>query len=111
MSDKQYEEYRRHKEKYSLYLKLRKWTVPMHWLYGGLCAFLILPHGILAGWLAMGVFAAVEDWNDKEEKARNPAYLPSGCSDWWDSFIIFMPGHGVLSLLGYIGVVTIRWWV
>jgi hypothetical protein len=94
---------------YALLPKLRKWTTPVHWLYGALCAFLILSNGILAGWLAMGVFALMEIWNDKEEKARNPAYLPSGCADWWEAFIIYMPGHGVLGLLNYIGVVTISW--
>jgi hypothetical protein len=98
-------------KKYALYPKLRKWTTPVHWLYGGLSAYLILAHGILAGWLAMGAFALMERWNDQEEKAHNPAYLPTGCADWWEAFIIFMPGHGVLGILSDIGIVTIGWWV
>jgi len=98
-------------KKYALLPKLRKWTTPVHWLYGGLCVFLILAFGILAGWLGMGAFAILEHWNDKEEKAHNPIYLPTGCTDWWESFIIFMPGHGLLGILSYIGIITIGWWV
>jgi len=69
-------------KKYALLPKLRKWTTPVHWLYGGLCVFLILAFGILAGWLGMGAFAILEHWNDKEEKAHNPIYLPTGCTAW-----------------------------
>jgi len=57
----------------------------------------------------MGVLAILQHWNDKEEKSHNPAYLPMGCTDWWESFIIFMPGHGVLAILSDIGIVTIGW--
>lgn len=96
-------------KKYALLPKLRKWTTPVHWAYGGLSAYLILAHGILAGWLAMVIFACWERWNDQEEKARNAAYLPSGCADWWESFFVFMIGHGVLAILSYIGIVTIGW--
>jgi hypothetical protein len=70
---------------------------------------LILSHGILAGWFAMGALAGMEIWNDKEERAHNPAYLPTGCTDWWEAFIIFMPGNGVLALLNYLEVITVTW--
>ena len=96
-------------KRYALLPKLRKWTTPVHWLYGGLSAFLILSHGIFAGWLAMGAFALWEYWNDKEEKARNPTYLPSGCADWWEAFFVFTFGYGILAILNYIGIVTIGW--
>ena len=95
--------------KLKTWIELRKNTTPVHWLYGGLCAFLILANGIVLGWLAMGAFAVLEHWNDKEEKAKDPAYIPTGCTDWWESFIVFMPGHGVISLLSYLGIIAIRW--
>jgi hypothetical protein len=97
-------------KKYAFYSLLRKWTVPVHWAYGLFCAFVawqFFPAGILL----LGIFAGMEVWNDKEEKARDPAYLPSGCADWWDCFVTFCPGFGVELLLHTTHIITITWWV
>jgi hypothetical protein len=97
-------------KKYAFYPKLRKWTVPVHWAMGLFCAF-AASQFVPAGLFLLCLFAFMEWWNDKEEKARNPAYLPSGCADWWDSFVTFCPGFGVDLLLNALHIITLRWWV
>jgi len=92
------------------WLLLRKNTTPVHWLYGFFCAFLILEFGIVAGLVMMGIFAVMEYWNDKEEKARNKYYLPTGCADWWEAFLTFCIGYGVLALLHRLGIISIGWY-
>lgn len=84
-----------------IWFKIRKKTTPIHWLFGLLCAFLIYVLGVPAGWVPMGVFAAMEAWNDYCDGTRE------GCTDWWESFLTFMIGHGVVALLHCLGVITI----
>ena len=86
------------------YLLLRKYTTPVHWLYGIYCAFLILSFGLLAGWGMMGIFALWEHWNDKNQRTHE------GAMDWWESFFIFCIGQGILAILNYLGMITVRWW-
>jgi len=85
------------------WLQVRKNTTPVHWLFGFLCVFIILSFGILAGWGMMAMFAGLEWWNDYCEGTKQ------GCADWWESFLTFCIGFGVLALLNYLGVITIRW--
>jgi hypothetical protein len=95
---------KKQQNKLQAWIELRKNTTPVHWVYGLLCAFLMLSWGILAGWVAMGAFAGDEAWNDWCDRTRE------GCSDWWEAFLTFMVGQGVLALLSYLGVVSIGWW-
>ena len=91
------------------WIEIRKKTTPVHWLYGAICAFLCIPFGLLAGWVAMGVFAFDEHWNDKEEKANIPGYKLTGCQDWWEAFVVFMPGVTILGILNCIGILGVTW--
>jgi len=95
--------------KLQAWIELRKHTTPVHWLYGLLCAFLMLSWGITAGWVAMVAFALLERWNDEEEIRNKLTKKYSGCADWWESFLTFMIGQGILALLSYLGIVSIRW--
>lgn len=77
---------------------LRKWTTPIHWGMGALFAtistFLYFP----AGLALLVLFAIDEKWNDQEEIARNPVHLPEGCTDWWESWAVYV---------GYLAVATV----
>ena len=91
-------------DKYALWPKLRKWTVPIHWAFGFFCAWLawqFFPAGILL----LVIFAGWEVWNDWAEGTRE------GCQDWHESFITFCPGFGVELILHCVGIITIRWWL
>jgi len=89
--------------KLQAWIELRKNTTPVHWLYGLLCAFLMLSWGILAGWGMMGIFALWEAWNDYCDESKGGAY------DFWESFLTFCIGQGILALLSYLGIVSIGW--
>ena len=90
-------------KKLQSWIEVRKNTTPVHWAYGFLCAFLMFPFGILAGWGMMGIFAGMEYWNDYCEGTKQ------GCADWWESFVTFCIGFGVLGLLHCFGIITIGW--
>lgn len=104
MDDKQFQEYLKHREKYALWPKLRKWTVPIHWAFGLFCAWLAWQF-FPAGALLLGIFAGWEWWNDWAERTR------WGYLDWHESFITFCLGFVVELILHCIGIITIRWWV
>lgn len=84
-------------------LRLRKWTTPIHWAYGLYCCFMIYEFGILAGWGLMAMFAGMELWNDRCEGTKQ------GCADWWEGFVTFIPGHGVLGILHGLTIITVTW--
>jgi len=52
----------------------------------------------------MIAFALLELWNDYCEDKRE------GCTDFWESFITFIPGQGVLALLQVLSIINIGWW-
>lgn len=81
--------------------KIRKKTTPVHWIFGFLCTFLIFVFGFPAGWTLMGVFAGMEIWNDYCDGTRE------GCADWWESFLTFTIGQGILALLHCLGIITV----
>lgn len=87
-------------------LRLRKWTTPIHWLFGFLCDFLIYTFGILAGWGMMGIFGWWEKWNDYCDGTKQ------GSADWWESFLTFCIGQVVLALLSQkcLGIIVIGWY-
>lgn len=91
------------------WLKLRKNTTPVHWGVGALGVFLssvFYP----AGWLWMASFAGLEHWNDVEQQARNLQYLPEGCTDWWEAYVVFGIGNSVLVILNWIGKFNFTWY-
>jgi len=94
----------------AFYPQLRKWTVPVHWAFGLFCAF-VLWQFAPAGIALLLIFAGMQVWNDKEEKAHNPGYLPTGCRDFWDSVVTFCPAVGTEVLLDMLQIITIRWWI
>jgi len=96
-------------DKVAHWIQIRKDTTPVHWLYGLLCALLIFTFGILYGLVMMAVFGIMEYWNDKELRARDPSYLPEGCTDWWESFVTFSVGSGVIALFQGFGLVHVSW--
>ena len=95
--------------KLQAWIELRKKTTVVHYLYGLLCAFLMLSWGILAGWVAMIAFALLERWNDEEEIRNKITKKYSGCTDWWESFVWFIPAQGVIALLQVLSVINIGW--
>lgn len=86
------------------WLWIRKNTTPVHWAYGFFCDFLIYALGILAGWGMMAAFGGLEAWDDYCEGSRQ------GCRDWWESFLTFCIGKGVLALLHCLGIISIGWY-
>ncbi len=87
---------------------LRKHTTPVHWALGVLWAIVAVEFfpAVLA---LMGVNAGNQIWNDKEEQARDPTYKMQGCSDWWESYLVFCILFSIALILHLSGVVTIRW--
>jgi len=90
--------------KYALWPKLRKWTVPIHWAFGFALAWLAwqcFPAAIIL----LLIFAGWEAWNDWAEKSR------MGFLDWHECFLTFCIGFfGPVLILHCIGIITIRWW-
>ena len=94
---------------YRSWLKIRKGSVISHWLLGilfSVLAVLWFPSAIIM----LLLFALLEWWNDKEQIARNPNYLPEGCTDWWDSFVVFCVGLSIDVILNLAKVISIRWY-
>lgn len=85
-----------------LWTRVRKKSVLAHWLYGVLCAIVALQF-FPACLALLVVFGVMEWWNDWAENARE------GCSDWWDAFLVFCIGFGVILFLDLLGKVNIRW--
>lgn len=83
--------------------KLRKWTVPAHWGFGVLLvviAVLFFPASIVL----LILFGVWERWNDEAEGTKD------GCTDWWDSWVVYCIGLGVAGILDLTGKIEIRWW-
>jgi len=98
---------------------LRKPTTPVHWIFGVFCA-VISWQFFFAGFALMVLFAGDELWNDKELLGRQkileehgldsgPLYVPEGCTDWWESFLTYCLSFGVILILNFAHVLTIRW--
>ncbi|GAI45569.1 unnamed protein product, partial [marine sediment metagenome] len=66
--------------------------------------FFMYAFGILAGWGMMGMFAGMEKWNDDCEGTKQ------GCADWWEAFLTFCIGQGVLALLHCLDIITVGWY-
>jgi hypothetical protein len=111
LNKQEYQEYSKYRERYSLYLKLRKWTVPIHWGYGILCAWVFV-HCWPAAVVLMLLFALFEWWNDKNLKENlGKVYKKEGDQDWWDSLLFLGIGITVVLVMADgLGLITIRWW-
>jgi len=91
-------------DKYALWPKLRKWTVPIHWCFGLALAWLAW-QCFIAAIILLLIFAGWEAWNDWAEKSR------TGFLDWHECFVPFCVGFlGPVLILHCIGIITIRWW-
>jgi Fe2+ transport system protein B len=111
MNDAQYQEYLKCRQKYSLYLKLRKWTCPAHWGYGVLLAAMFIKCWPLTV-IFLLIFAMFEWWNDNNLKENlGKIYKKEGAMDWWDSFFVLGIGMGVAYILDALGVIAITWWL
>jgi len=85
-----------HLKLWSLKIKLRKWTSPIHILAGLLIAALI-PYYPVAAILLFAGIAFSEYWGWKVEK-------DTGAADWWEILLGTFIGSGVLLILKIIGV-------
>ena len=81
---------------------LRKWTTPVHWIYGMFCGVVAVEF-FPAGVTLMLVFAGMEMWNDWCDGTRG------GCTDWWESFLTFCGAFGIALMLDLAGVIGITW--
>ena len=98
------------KKLYSLWLKLRKRTVPAHWAFGVLCAVVWWQFFPAAAFL-IGLFAFFEWWNDKNMRVRvGDLYKPEGDEDWWDSFVVLCMCLSPMIILNIVGIISIRWY-
>ena len=95
--------------KLDAWIKLRKNTTPVHWAFGFLCAYFMVAFGLLFSLIMMGIMAGDQVWNDWEEKANKPGYKPSGCTDWWESWLTYCIGAGVVALLHHLSIVSVGW--
>ena len=86
---------------------LRKDTTPVHWALGVIWAIVGVEFfpAVLA---LMGVNAGNQIWNDWENMKRYGT-KPEGCSDWWESYLVFCILFSVALILHLAGVITIRW--
>ena len=89
---------------------LRKWTSPVHYIYGLLCAFFVYAFGLGFGSFMMLLFAAVELWEDYCLKDRREGYKLEGADDWWEAFLFFVIGVSIIGLLKVIGVIESLGW-
>ncbi len=87
---------------YSLF-KLRKRTTPIHWLVGGVdTAIFVKCWPAAVAWIL--IFALLERWDDLDHGTLQ------GDMDWWDAVIVAFIGISVVVILGFIGVISIKWW-
>jgi len=94
-------------------LRLRKWTTPIHWFFGGVCGYILVkygyPIGVLIGAGFLVLFGVFEFWNDYCLKKRCPSYLPEGDEDWWESFLVCFVVIVIYVMLDSIGIVSLNW--
>jgi hypothetical protein len=87
---------------YSLF-KLRKWTTPVHWVIGIVCAAIVIKCWPAAVALIL-IFALFERWDDIDHGTAQ------GDIDWWDAAFVAFMGIVVEVILDFIGVISIKWW-
>lgn len=94
-------------------LKLRKWTTPIHMIFGAGCGYIIAnygwPAGVVIGIVFLVLFAVFEVWNDWSLKQQCPDYKPQGDMDWWESFLFCCIVIIVYVILDGIGIVNLNW--
>jgi len=83
--------------------KLRKWTTPVHWVVGGVCAAIFIKcWPAAAAWIL--IFALLERWDDLDHGTCQ------GEMDWWDAVFVAFIGITVVVVLNFAGIISIRWW-
>jgi len=96
-------------DKVFFWIHLRKETTPVHLVFGLLCVFLMFGFGLLAGIVMMTAFAIWEYWNDRNLMIKYPSYKPEGDMDFWESFLSFSIGWGILGIFQGRGMVNVGW--
>ena len=87
-----------------LKIKLRKWTTPIHWLYGTGCVLAAVK--CFPASLALLLFLALwEIWDDY----CHPEKESWGCDDFLEAFAVFASGFLVVLILDYASVLSIGW--
>jgi len=94
---------RRPSKWYSASRLLRKYTTPIHWLFGVACGIMVLAFWPLSVIFMTG-FALWERWNDEN------ALTCVGDMDWWESFATYFITCIVLVALDIAGKIDIPWW-
>ncbi len=86
---------------WKLRLKLRKWTTPIHFLFGSLCAALIPYYPVASGFLLAG-FAFDQWW---EYKITTDPKNGDDEKDWWEGGVCsFAIGMGIVLILTWLKV-------
>jgi hypothetical protein len=80
--------------------KLRKWTTPIHFLFGFLCAALI-PYYPVASIALLAGFA-FDEWWDYKNADDEPDHESE--KDWWEGLCAFAIGMGIVLLLTWLKV-------
>ena len=88
-----------------LKLKLRKWTSPIHFLYGAGCALMAV-RCFPASVALILLFALYEYWDDY---AHSRVRDSEGVDDFWEAFAFYSIGLLIVLILDYAGVLSIGW--
>jgi hypothetical protein len=83
--------------------RLRKWTTPIHLLFGIMCCIASIQF-FPAGIIILVIFAGAELWNDHCDNT-NEGYM-----DWWESFLTFCITFAIALVLNWLKVINIRWY-
>ena len=88
-----------------LKLKLRKWTSPIHFLYGIGCVLVAIKF-FPASFALILLFALYEYWDDY---AHSMARDSEGVDDFWEAFAVYSVGLLIALILDYAGILSISW--
>jgi hypothetical protein len=94
---------------YRSWLKIRKNSVIVHWLFGVLCA-VVAVLWFPASVILLLLFAMDEVWNDHDGIKNGITTKYSGCEDWWDAFLVFCFGLSIDVILNLAKVIEINWY-
>ena len=84
-----------------LKFKLRKWTTPVHIIFG-LGLVLVAIANVPTAIILLVIFALWEVWDDYNHSTRE------GEDDWWECFAVFIGGFILAVILHFAGVITVN---
>ena len=93
-------------QKIDEWFKVRKDTTPVHWTFGALCGYVssLSFKCFWVGFALMCMFAALEWWDDESTGRQE------GCTDWWESFLLYGIIFFIMFILGLAIAVQSRLW-